>query len=77
MEEKRKDLDAEKRLRLLQGMVDELSKTHTNLYYQTTSEVALILKSQIEKGAGLTVDEKALLSPLSHRDIQILLSHQN
>ncbi|MEM9667730.1 MAG: hypothetical protein AAF950_02300 [Pseudomonadota bacterium] len=76
MEEKRKDLDAEKQKKLLHRLVEELSKSHMDFYYRSTSEVAFLLKSYIDGEAKLSVEEKALLSSLSQKDIQLKLSLQ-
>ncbi len=74
MEDKRSDLDAEKRRKLLQRMVEELSKSHPDFYYLPTSEIARSLKGLVDSGDGLTQDEVDLLKPLSERDIQVVLS---
>lgn len=74
MEDKRSDLDAEKRRKLLQRMVEELSKSRPDFYYQPTSEIARSLKGLVDRGDGLTQDEVDLLKPLSERDIQVVLS---
>ncbi|MEM8635184.1 MAG: hypothetical protein AAGF33_09435 [Pseudomonadota bacterium] len=73
MEEKRKDLDAEKQKRLLERLVGELSRSHIDLYYQSTSEVAFLLRKYIDKDAKLSVEEQVLLKPLSEYDIQLRL----
>ncbi|MEM7007426.1 MAG: hypothetical protein AAF498_16235 [Pseudomonadota bacterium] len=73
MEEKRKDLDAEKQKRLLERLVGELSQSNIDLYYQSTSEVAFLLRKYIDKDAKLSVEEQGLLKPLSEYDIQLRL----
>ncbi|MEM6412708.1 MAG: hypothetical protein AAF683_14370 [Pseudomonadota bacterium] len=73
MEEKRKDLDAEKQKRLLERLVGELSRSNIDLYYQSTSEVAFLLRKYIDKDAKLSVEEQGLLKPLSEYDIQLRL----
>ncbi|MEM8775090.1 MAG: hypothetical protein AAGF53_08650 [Pseudomonadota bacterium] len=74
LEEKRKDLDSEKQKRLLQSLVEELSRTEMDFYYRPTSEIAAYLNTYIDEGAKLSVDEKALLQRLTQRDIEVLLS---
>lgn len=74
LEEKRKDLDSEKRKKLLQRLVAELSRSHFDFYYRPTSEIALLLKDYIAKDAKLNQEETALMEGLSHRDIEVLLS---
>ncbi len=74
LEEKRKDLESEKRKRLLGKLLEELSRTEADLYYRSTSEIAAFLKKHIEGGTGLLAEEKSLLERLSRRDIEVLLS---
>ena len=74
LEEKRKDLDAEKQKRLLFRMVDELSQSSPDLYYRPTSEIATYLEGYIRKGARLSADDRALMTRLSRRDLEVLLS---
>ncbi|MEL7042358.1 MAG: hypothetical protein AAGL90_12590 [Pseudomonadota bacterium] len=74
MEEKRKDLRAEKQRKLLEQLVDELSRADPNFYYQSTSDIAYLLKDHVTTARGLTVEDRELLAPMSARDIQMLLS---
>ena len=74
MEEKRKDLISEKRKVLLQRLMEDLSRSHPDFYYQSTNEIALAIKEFAEKDARLTQDDKALIDPLTWRDIQVILS---
>lgn len=74
LEEKRVDLNAEKQKRVLQRIVNDLTRESGDIYYQPTSEIARIVKAQVEAGDGLNVDEVGLLSRLSQRDIEVLLS---
>ena len=74
MEEKRADLISEKRKKLLQRLVEELSREHVDFYYKPTTEIAFILKSYIDDKTKLSVEERKLLEPLSQQDIQVLLS---
>ncbi|MEM9043992.1 MAG: hypothetical protein AAGC81_04800 [Pseudomonadota bacterium] len=55
-------------------LVNELSSSTPDLYYQPTSEIARFLKQYIDGRARLSVDEKAMLAGLSLRDIEVLLS---
>ena len=74
LHEKRENLDSEKQKRLLERLIAELSKSHSDLYYRPTSEVAVHLKAYIDGDAALLAEEKALLDRLSQRDIEVLLS---
>ncbi|SLN43635.1 hypothetical protein PSA7680_02202 [Pseudoruegeria aquimaris] len=74
LQDKRQDLDAEKQRRLLQRLVEELSRTHGELYYQPTSQIAMQLESYIDGEAKLFAEERALLKRLTRRDIEVLLS---
>ena len=51
LEEKRRDLESERTKRLLMVIVEELSKSELDFYYRSTSDVALLLQSHIQKGA--------------------------
>ncbi|WP_170334464.1 hypothetical protein [Ruegeria arenilitoris] len=74
LEEKRKDLDSEKQKKLLFRLVDELSRSSPDLYYRSTSEIAAYLEAYIRKGAKLSAYDRALLTRLSRRDLEVLLS---
>ena len=74
LEEKRKDLDSEKQKKILFKLVNELSHSSPDLYYRPTSEIAAYLENFIRKGARLSADEKALMTRLSRRDLEVLLS---
>ena len=74
LQEKRVDLDAEKQKRLLQALVAELSQTQGDLYYQSTSQIAVLLQRYINDQAQLTADDRALLQKLDRRDIEMMLS---
>ncbi|MEM7663154.1 MAG: hypothetical protein AAF292_12980 [Pseudomonadota bacterium] len=76
MDEKRKDLDSERQKKLLLGLVSDLSASHPEFYYQSTIEIASLLKDHIDSNAKLSVEDKALLAPLSRHDIQLRLSLQ-
>jgi hypothetical protein len=72
--DKRADLVAEKRRRLLERLVAELSRSGLDLYYSATSEVAATLLSYAKNDAKLNADEHALIDGLSQRDVEVLLS---
>lgn len=74
LEDKRGDLDAEKQKRLLQRMVNDLTRESADIYYQPTSEIARIIKAQVDAAEGLNADELTLLRNLTQRDIEVLLS---
>lgn len=74
LQEKRKDLDSEKQKKLLERLVAELSQSNFDLYYQPTSQIARELKDYIENDAELFAEERELLSHLSVRDIEVILS---
>ncbi len=74
LEEKRKDLDSEKQKKLLLRLVNELSHSSPDLYYRPTSEIATYLANYIRKGARLSADERSLMTRLSRRDLEVLLS---
>ena len=58
LHEKRQDLDGEKRKVLLQRLLSELSGLDPNLYYQSTSQVALLLRAQSDGAAKLVQAER-------------------
>ena len=74
LQEKRKDLDAEKQKRLLQRLLNELTRSRPDLYYQATGQIARQIKDYMADGASLTADERDLLERLTVRDIEVLLS---
>lgn len=77
MEEKRKDLDAEKQKKLINKLVSDLSHSDPQLYYRPTIEIAMYLEKYIAGDNDLNADEIILLKKLSHRDIQTILSLQS
>ena len=74
MEERREDLISEKRKKLLQSLLEELSREHPDFYYKPTTEIAFILKNYVDDKTKLSVEERQLLEPLSQHDIQVVLS---
>lgn len=70
----RKELDAERKKTLLRGIVDDLTNSRPDLYYQSTSEIARQIAELIKSGGQLSADDRALLQKLTQRDIAILLS---
>ncbi|MEM6538908.1 MAG: hypothetical protein AAF742_09270 [Pseudomonadota bacterium] len=71
---KREDLTVEKQKKILERLVGELSRDHIDFYYKSTIDVAYLLRDYIRGKAQLSVDERALVEPLSQRDIQLRLS---
>ena len=74
LQENRKDLDGERQKVLLNRLVAQLSGSDKDLYYRSASDVARLLERYIASEATLSVEDRALLKRLSHRDIQLLLS---
>ncbi|MEM1050112.1 MAG: hypothetical protein AAGL24_28410 [Pseudomonadota bacterium] len=74
LKDKRVELDSEKRKKLIERLLVELSRSNSDLYYQPTSAIALQIKNYIDGDAQLVAEERALLEPLSQRDIEVLLS---
>ncbi len=74
LHEKRQDLDGEKRKVLLQRLLSELSGLDPNLYYQSTSQVAVLMRAYIDGDAKLVQEERQLMQGLAPRDIEVLLS---
>ena len=75
MEEKRKDLEAERQKRVIARIVEELSASSPDFYYQSTSVIAAQIETYVSQGGGgLNQDDRALLKGLSKRDIEIVLS---
>ncbi|NDV51488.1 hypothetical protein [Salipiger sp. PrR003] len=74
LQEKRKDLDSEKRKKLLESLLQEMARDNPDLYYQSTSEIAQLLKARIDRGTALHPEQRELLSGLGPHDIKLLLS---
>lgn len=74
LHEKRQDLDGEKRKVLLQRLLSELSGLDPNLYYQSTSQIAVLMRAYIDGDAKLVQEERQLVQGLAPRDIEVLLS---
>ncbi len=74
MEEKHKDLKVTKQRELLSQILENLAKAHPDFYYLSTSDIAAALLDHVDTSAQVSLDQRALLKGLSHRDIQILLS---
>ncbi|MBE1283800.1 MAG: hypothetical protein GJ676_10865 [Rhodobacteraceae bacterium] len=74
LQDKRNDLDAEKRKALLQRIVQKISQDNPAFYYLRTSEIAVIIEQHVSAAGNLNAEDRALLAPLSRRDIEILLS---
>ena len=74
LKDKRQDLDGEKKKKLLQRLVDEMSQVDGDFYYRPTSYIASQIKARVEAGEALSVEEQSLLKGMSQRDIEVLLS---
>ncbi|MEC8196709.1 MAG: hypothetical protein VX228_10395 [Pseudomonadota bacterium] len=74
LHEKRQDLDGEKRKVLLQRLLSDLSGLDPNLYYQSTSQIAVLMRAFIDGDAKLVQEERQLMQGLAPRDIEVLLS---
>lgn len=74
MEDKRKDLKAEKQRQLLEKVVAKLARQHPSFYYLPTVEIAAKIEQYLSADGNLTVEEKDLTRGLGRRQIQILLS---
>ena len=73
MEEKRRDLDVEKQKKIIFKLVEKLSLSDPDLYYRSTSEIALIVKNLIDSREHLLDIERELVSDLTSRDIELRL----
>ena len=62
MEEKRRDLDVEKQKKIIFKLVEKLSLSDPDLYYRSTSEIALIVKNLIDSREHLLDIERELVS---------------
>lgn len=74
LKEKRTDLDIERQRVLLGRLVAELGRSFPDLYYQSTSDIAVQLERMIASSTELSSEDRALLKRLGRRDIQVLLS---
>ena len=74
MQEKRKDLKGVKQRKILQALIERLSHDSPELYYQSTSEIAIHLAQVIAQPTGVSQQEKEILAGLTHIDIQMILS---
>lgn len=74
LKEKRRDLKSTKQKKIVMDIVSELNRTDPSLYYLSTSEIALEVKNYIETSEQLVQGDKALVTDLSQRDVQMLLS---
>lgn len=74
LHDERKELESERQKKLLRRIVDDLTSSRPDLYYQSTSEIARQIAELIKSGGRLAADDRALLQKLSQRDIAVLLS---
>jgi len=77
MEEKRKDLISTKQKELLAKLLVSLQSEHPNFYYLSTTEVAYEILEYSKEYSELSREERSLITDLSMRDVQILLSLNN
>lgn len=69
------ELDHDKKRRLVEAYLQELTKTDPNLYYSSTTDIAHALYPMIKEHMNrMPVDEQALFRNLTVRDIEMLLS---
>lgn len=74
LHDKHKDLESEKRRKLLEKLLGDVSKDAPDLYYRSTSEISQILLQHIDQTARLHPEERDLLKGLDARDIAMILS---
>lgn len=81
LEEKRKDLDHEQQRRVVMQLVQKLSESHPDFYYQSSAQIAHLLKNYIDSDAPflqeaqLFQEERALIKRMSQKDIEVMLSY--
>ena len=69
------ELVQDKKRRLVQKYLQQLTKTDTNLYYSSTTEIANALYPMIKEHMNrMPVEEQALFRHITVRDIEMLLS---
>ncbi|MEM9630561.1 MAG: hypothetical protein AAGA50_04495 [Pseudomonadota bacterium] len=74
LQDKKSETDAERQKVLLSRLVTEVSRENPDLYYQSTSRIAHLLRDHISDGSTLNHEERALMQRLSVRDLEVLLS---
>ena len=72
LHDKKSETDGERQKALLRRLVSELNSENPDLYYQPTSEVARLIQDRMK--STLNGDERKLMSRLTQRDIEVLLS---
>jgi len=77
MEEKHRDLKSTKQKRIIENVVQTLSKSDPQLYYLSTIELAAQIQNHISEHRALSKDDYDLVKDLSRRDIQLILSLHN
>ena len=69
------ELDHDKKRRLVEAYLQELTKTDPNLYYSSTTDIAHARYPMIKEHMNrMPVDEQALFRNITVRDIEMLLS---
>lgn len=74
LHDKKSETDAEKQKVLLRRLVTEASRNSPDLYYQSTSQIARLIRDLITNGRTLNGEERKLMERLSDRDLEVLLS---
>lgn len=70
------DLLNERRKKIIDRIVRELSKANINLYYSDSSFISALVRDEIHKGV-LSQDEFEVVKDLSVKDILVLLSYHS
>lgn len=70
------ELDADKKRKVINKVVQKLSDENPNFYYTNSSEIANLVKEEFDNN-NLNKDELDLVKDLSAEDIHILLSFKN
>ena len=74
LQDKKSETDAEKQKVILTRLVKELSNSYPDLYYQSTTQIARLIRDLIDAGTALNGEERKVMERLGHRDIEVLLS---
>lgn len=66
--------DQEKRRKILTKIIQDLSKTNKDMYYNSTSDTSNEIKKYIEDKNDLSKNELDLVGDMTARDISLILS---
>jgi len=69
------ELKSEKQKKIIERVVDDMSKEDQSLYYAPTVDIVRIIMSKIETEGYLSKEEALLMEGLDFRDIQNFLSY--